>query len=73
MTFSDALRLLDLFHARDFAHERPHLYFKSRKSGDWMRPKGMRILASSEEIAILDWETEQWESVPFKDADFGLW
>ena len=73
MTFSDALRLLELFRERDYARERPHLYFKSRKSDLWVRPKGMRILPSSEEIAILDWETEQWESIPFKDVNFGLW
>jgi len=73
MTFSDALRLLELFHERDYAKDRPHLYFKSRTRDLWLRPKGVRILPSSEEIAILDWETEQWDSIPFKDVSFGLW
>ena len=73
MTFSDVLRLLELFHERDYAQARPHLYFKSKGSQAWVRPKGMRILPSSEEIAILDVETEQWEPIPFKDIQFGLW
>lgn len=73
MTLSEALRLLELFHERDYAQVRPHLYFKSLKSDLWVRPKGMRILPSSEEIAILDVETEQWEAIPFKDVSFGLW
>ncbi len=73
MTLSEALRLLELFHERDYAQVRPHLYFKSLKSDLWVRPKGMRILPSSEAIAILDVETEQWESIPFKDVSFGLW
>ncbi len=73
MTLSEALRLLELFHERDYAQVRPHLYFKSLKSDLWVRPKGMRILPSSEEIAILDMETEQWETIPFKDVSFGLW
>lgn len=73
MTFTDALRLLELFHERDYAQTRPHLYFKSRKSTSWVRPKGVRIIPSTKEIAMLDWETEQWESIPFKDVDFGLW
>jgi hypothetical protein len=33
----------------------------------------MRILAASEEIAILDLNTEEWESIPFKKVDFGIW
>ena len=73
MTFPDALRLLELFHERDYAQTRPHLYFKTKRSEPWVRPKGMRILPSSEEIAILDCETEQWETIPFKDVQFGLW
>ncbi|HXF91440.1 MAG TPA: hypothetical protein VNK46_01690 [Nitrospiraceae bacterium] len=73
MTLSEALRLLELFHERDYAQVRPHLYFKSLKSDLWVCPKGMRILPSSEAIAILDVETEQWESIPFKDVSFGLW
>ena len=31
VTFPDALQLLELFHARDYAQARPHLYFKSLK------------------------------------------
>jgi hypothetical protein len=73
MTFPDALRLLELFHARDYAQGRPHLYFKSLKSDTWVRPKGMRVLPSSQQVAIMDWETEQWEVIPFNDVDFGLW
>ncbi len=73
MTFTDALRLLELFHERDYAQTRPHLCFKSRKSTSWVRPKGVRIIPSTKEIAMLDWETEQWESIPLKDVDFGLW
>jgi hypothetical protein len=73
VTFPDALRLLELFHARDYAQTRPHLYFKSLKSDTWVRPKGMRVLPSSQQVAIMDWETEQWEVIPFNDVDFGLW
>ncbi len=73
MTFSDALRLLELFHERDYAQARPHLYFKSLKSDVWIRPKGMRVVPSDLTIAVLDCETEQWEAIPFKDVSFGLW
>ena len=73
VTFPDALRLLELFHARDYAQARPHLYFKSLKSDTWVRPKGMRLFPSTLEIAILDAEQEQWETIPFRDVNFGLW
>lgn len=73
MTLQDALRLLELFHQRDYAQSRPHLYFKSLKSGSWVRPKGMRVVPSDLQIGIMDWETEQWETIPFKDVSFGLW
>ena len=73
MTYSDALRLLKLFQVRDYSQERPHLYVKSLKSGTWVRPKGMRILLTSDEIAIQDLKTEEWESIPFDQVDFGLW
>ena len=73
VTFEDAFRLLELFHARDYAQARPHLYFKSSKSDTWVRPKGMRVFPSKFEIAILDPEQEQWETIPFKDVNFGLW
>ena len=66
MTFSDALRLLELFHERDYAQARPHLYFKSSKSDSWVRPKGMRVLPKDLEIAILCVENELWETIPFK-------
>jgi nitroreductase len=73
VTFPDALRLLELFHARDYAQARPHLYFKSLKSDTWVRPKGMRVLPSDLGIAILDVENEEWETIPFRDVSFGLW
>lgn len=73
MTFPDALQLLKLFHERDYAQARPHLYFKSLKTDGWVRPKGMRIFPSDLQIAILDVESEQWETIPFKDVSFGLW
>lgn len=73
MTFSEVLRLLELFHERDYAQARPHLYFKAKTSDMWVRPKGMRILPASQEIAILDCEKEEWETIPFKDVNFGLW
>ncbi|MBI3808379.1 MAG: hypothetical protein HY281_12855 [Nitrospirae bacterium] len=73
MTFPDALRLLELFHERDYAQVRPHLYFKSLKADTWVRPKGMRVFPSDLQIAILDVESEQWEMIPFKDVSFGLW
>jgi hypothetical protein len=73
VTFPDALRLLELFHARDYAQARPHLYFKTLKSDTWVRPKGMRVFPSTLEIAILDAEQEQWETIPFRDVNFGLW
>jgi hypothetical protein len=73
MTFPDVLQLLELFHERDYAQARPHLYFKSSKSDTWVRPKGMRIFPSDLQIAILDVESEQWETIPFKDVSFGLW
>jgi hypothetical protein len=72
MTFADALRLVELFHERDYAQTRPHLYFKS-KSGGWVRPKGVRVLPPSEEIAILGLDRDEWETIPFKDVCFGLW
>jgi hypothetical protein len=73
MTLPDALRLLELFHQRDYAQGRPHLYFKSPKTDNWVRPKGMRVLPGNLEIAILDMQSEQWETIPFKDVCFGLW
>lgn len=73
MTIPDALRLLELFEERDYAQTRPHLYFKSLKADTWVRPKGMRVLPSDLQIAILDVESEQWETIPFKDVSFGLW
>jgi hypothetical protein len=73
MTFPDALQLLELFHERDYAQARPHLYFKSLKADTWVRPKGMRVHPSDLQIAILDMESEQWETIPFKDVSFGLW
>ena len=73
MTYSDVLKILDLFRERDYTQARPHLYIRSPKSDSWVRPKGMRIITSSEEIAILDVESEEWESLPFKEIDFGLW
>lgn len=73
MTLPDALRLLELFNARDYAQTRPHLYVLSPKSDSWIRPKGMRVLPSSFEIAILHVEREEWETIPFKDVGFGLW
>ncbi len=73
MTFPDALQLLELFHERDYAQARPHLYFKSLKTDSWVRPKGMRILSSDLQISILDVESEQWETIPFRDVSFGLW
>ena len=73
VTFADAFRLLELFQARDYAQARPHLYFKSLKSDTWVRPKGMRVFPSNLEIAILDAEQEQWETISFRHVDFGLW
>lgn len=73
MNYADALRLLEIFKERDYAQGKPHLYIQSPKSGNWVRPKGMRIMASSGDIGILDWETEQWEVIPFKEVAFGLW
>ncbi|MBI4402477.1 MAG: hypothetical protein HY581_12700 [Nitrospirae bacterium] len=73
MTYDEALRLLELFQKRDYAQGRPHFYIRSWRSNSWVRPKGVRILASSNELAILDWESEEWETIPFKDVDFGLW
>ncbi|MER3424389.1 MAG: hypothetical protein C4293_15390 [Nitrospiraceae bacterium] len=73
MTYAEALQLLELFRERDYAQGRPHLYIRSRKSDNWIRPKGVRIMASAQEVAIQDWETEEWESIPFKEVDFGLW
>lgn len=73
MTLPDALRLLELFHERDYAQARPHLYFKSLKAESWVKPKGMRVHPANLEIAIMDVETEQWETIPFRDVSFGLW
>jgi hypothetical protein len=73
VTLQDALRLLELFYEHDYAQTRPHLYFKSLKSDSWVRPKGMRVFPSSLEIGILDVEQEQWETIPFRDVNFGLW
>lgn len=73
MTYTEALQLLDMFQERDYAQTRPHFYVRSRKSDTWVKPKGMRILPSSEQIAILDWESEEWEAIPFKEVDFGVW
>jgi hypothetical protein len=33
----------------------------------------MRVVPSNLEIAILDVESEQWETIPFRDVCFGLW
>jgi hypothetical protein len=73
VTLPDALRLLELFRERDYAQARPHLYFKSLKTDIWVRPKGMRVLPMDLEFAILDVETEEWETIPFKEVSFGLW
>jgi hypothetical protein len=73
MTYADALEVLAFFTERDYAQGRPHLYVRSRTSNKWIRPKGLRIFASSEAIEVLDWESEQWEIIPFKEFDFGLW
>jgi len=73
VTLPETLQLLELFRERDYAQARPHLYFKSLKSDSWIRPKGMRVVPSSLEIAILDVESEQWETIPFRDVCFGLW
>jgi len=64
MTYSHVLKILDLFRERDYTQTPPHLYICSPKSNSWVRPKGMRIVTSSEEIAILDLETEEWELIP---------
>ena len=72
LTMPDALRLLELFHQRDYAQARPHLYVKSLKSDNWVRPKGMRVIPSNLDIEILGLESEQWETIPFKDVSFGL-
>lgn len=73
MVFSDALRLIEIFHARDYAQERPHFYVRSKTTNSWVRPKGMRVLPPSEGIAILDVEREEWETIPYGDFSFGLW
>jgi len=73
VTLQDALRLLELFRERDYAQARPHLYFKSLKTDTWGRPKGMRVLPKDLEIAILDVESEAWETIPFREVGFGLW
>jgi len=73
VTFADALRLPELFDVRGHAQARPHWYFKSLKSDTWVRPKGMGVFPSNLEIAILDVEQEQWETIPFRDVNFGLW
>jgi hypothetical protein len=72
MTYSDAFRLLEMFTERDYAG-RPHLYVHSRKADSWVRPKGMRIISSREQVAIQDWETEEWEALPLNELEFGLW
>ena len=72
-TMPDVLRLLELFHQRDYAQARPHLYVKSLKSDSWVRPKGMRVIPSNLDIEILGLESEQWETIPFKDVSVGLW
>lgn len=71
--FREALQLLEFFRERDYTQGRPHLYFRSLKSNSWIRPKGLRILSSSEALAIQNWETEEWEEIPLKVLDFGLW
>lgn len=73
MSYADVLKILDLFRERDYAQVRPHLYIRSPKSNKWVRPKGMQVLHTTNEIAILDVETEEWESIPFDKIDFGLW
>lgn len=71
--FSESLQLLELFREREYTQGRPHLYFKSLKTGQWIRPKGLRVLSSSESLAFQHWESEEWEEIPLKDMDFGLW
>lgn len=73
MTYAEAVQLLELFQKRDYIQERPHLYLRSLKLNTWVRPKGMRILTSTNSVAILHWETEEWESIPFEEVDYGLW
>jgi hypothetical protein len=33
----------------------------------------MRVLPKDLEIAILDVESEAWETIPFREVGFGLW
>jgi hypothetical protein len=33
----------------------------------------MRVLPKDLEFAILDVESEEWETIPFKEVSFGLW
>jgi len=73
MTYADALQVLVIFKERDYVQSRPHLYIRSLKSNKWVRPKGVRIVGSCDSIEVLDWESEQWENIPFKEFDFGLW
>ena len=58
------LRPLELFHQRDYAQARPHLYVKSLKSDNWDRAKGMRVIPSNLDIEILSLESGQWETIP---------
>lgn len=73
LTNTEALRLLELFQERDYAQGRPHFYVRSPKSNTWVRPKGIRILTSSQQMGILHWDPEEWEIVPYHEIDFGLW
>jgi hypothetical protein len=72
MTYAEALRLLEMFHGTD-TDDGPHFYIRSHKASTWVRPKGMRIMASSGVIAILHCESEDWELIPWKEIDFGVW
>ena len=58
MTFPDALRLLELFHKRDYAQAKPHLYFKSLESGYLGSAQRDEALPSDLQIAILDVENK---------------
>jgi hypothetical protein len=64
LTMPDALRLLELFHQRDYAQARPHLYVKSLKSDNWVRPKGMRVIPSNLDIEILGLEASNGKQFP---------
>lgn len=73
MTYAEALRVLEIFKERDYVQQRPHFYVQSRKLNQWVRPKGMRILASAGQIAIQHWDSEEWEVIPMSEFNVGLW